>query len=194
MPSATRSDLRRIIAPRPTNRKRTTVGDVMAATVTDGWIVTQHGKVLARALLRAACDKPTPRHLLMSVSKSLIGMVAGALVSNGALDVDAGLTQLRARTGQLRIRRCDGAPPARHAFGHHVFRGLSGPDGRGAAARAGHRLGAAPVPDLPTTMYDFLLRRASRSRRTAGRSSTGPVRPTCSAGSARRPADCGCPS
>jgi hypothetical protein len=30
-----------------TNGKRTTVGDVMAATVTDGWIVTQHGKVLA---------------------------------------------------------------------------------------------------------------------------------------------------
>src|SRR4029453_9611245 len=29
-----------------TNGKRTTVGDVMAATVTDGWIVTQHDKVV----------------------------------------------------------------------------------------------------------------------------------------------------
>ena len=27
-------------------RRRTTVGEVMAATATDGWIVTQHGKVL----------------------------------------------------------------------------------------------------------------------------------------------------
>ena len=35
-----------------TNGRRTTVGDVMAATATDGWIVTQHGKVLERALLR----------------------------------------------------------------------------------------------------------------------------------------------
>ena len=37
-----------------TNRKRTTVGDVMAATATDGWIVIQHGKVLAEW-------SPTPR-------------------------------------------------------------------------------------------------------------------------------------
>ena len=34
-------------AVRPDECKRTTVGDVMAATATDGWIVTQHGKVLA---------------------------------------------------------------------------------------------------------------------------------------------------
>ena len=35
-----------------TNRRRTTVGEVMAATATDGWIVIQHGKVLGEYLLR----------------------------------------------------------------------------------------------------------------------------------------------
>ena len=73
-----------------TNRKRTTVGDVMAATMTDGWIVTQHGKVLEEHYY-GGMVKDT-HHLLMSVSKSLIGMVAGALFSDGVLDVEAELT------------------------------------------------------------------------------------------------------
>ena len=62
----------------------------MAATATDGWIVTHHGKVLAEQYYGGMTADTS--HLLMSVSKSLIAMVAGALVGNGALDVDAELT------------------------------------------------------------------------------------------------------
>ncbi len=72
-----------------TNRRRTTVGDVMAATATDGWIVLQHGKVLGEYYYGGM--EADSSHLLMSVSKSLIGMVAGALVSEHGLDVDAEL-------------------------------------------------------------------------------------------------------
>jgi hypothetical protein len=62
-----------------TNGRRTTVGDVMAATVTDGWMVTQHGKVLSEFYYGGMHADTS--HLLMSVSKSLIAMVVGALVS-----------------------------------------------------------------------------------------------------------------
>ena len=71
----------------------------MAATATDGWIVTQHGKVLAEHYYGGMA--PDTPHLLMSVSKSLIGMVAGALVGNGALDVDAELTAYVPGPGEL---------------------------------------------------------------------------------------------
>ena len=62
----------------------------MAATATDGWIVTQRGQVLEEQYYgEMAADTS---HLLMSVSKSLIGQVAGALAGSGALDVEALLT------------------------------------------------------------------------------------------------------
>ena len=73
-----------------THERRRTVGDVMASTATDGWIVVQHGKLLEEQYYGGM--RPDTSHLLMSVSKSLIGMVAGALVGSGALDVDAPLT------------------------------------------------------------------------------------------------------
>ena len=68
-----------------------------------------------------------------------------------------GTHRVRPCPGELRLRRRDGATPARHALGHLVLRGLPGPDGRGAAAE--QAIGWAPrtVPDLPATMYDYLL-------------------------------------
>src|SRR6187200_2108245 len=89
LPSAT-TDLVDIPLYDNTNGRRTTVGDVMAATVTDGWIVTRHGKVLEEHYYSGMTADTS--HLLMSVSKSLIAMVVGALVSDGALNVDAQLT------------------------------------------------------------------------------------------------------
>lgn len=73
-----------------TNATRTTVGDVMASTATDGWIVTQHGKVLAEQYYDGMTADTA--HILMSVSKSLVATVVGALAGAGALDVDAELT------------------------------------------------------------------------------------------------------
>ena len=48
-----------------TNRRRTTVGDVMAATATDGWIVTHRGKVLAEQYYGGMTADSS--HLLMSM-------------------------------------------------------------------------------------------------------------------------------
>ena len=138
-----------------TNRRRTTVGDVMAATATDGWIVLQHGKVLGEYYYGGM--EADSSHLLMSVSKSLIGMVAGALVSNGAIDVDAELTHYvpaLANSGYA------------GATVRHVLDMRSGItfsedylDPMAEVRLIEQAIGWAPrtVPDLPTTMYDFLV-------------------------------------
>jgi CubicO group peptidase (beta-lactamase class C family) len=66
------------------------VGSVIATTDTDGWMLLHHGEVLTEQYFGDMA--PDSQHLLMSMSKSLIGAVAGALVDEGILDPDAQLT------------------------------------------------------------------------------------------------------
>ncbi len=137
------------------NSRRTTVGDVMAATATDGWIVTHRGRVLAEQYYGGMT--PDSSHLLMSVSKSLIAMVAGALVGNRSLDVDA---QLTSYVPALANSGYAGAT-VRHlldmrsgiAFSEDYLNPLA------EVRLLEQAIGWAPrtVPDLPNTMYDFLL-------------------------------------
>lgn len=69
---------------------RLSVGAVMDATNTDGWIVTHRGLVLAEHYTGDMV--PGTRHLLMSVSKSLVATVVGALAAAGTLDVSRPVT------------------------------------------------------------------------------------------------------
>jgi CubicO group peptidase (beta-lactamase class C family) len=138
-----------------TNGKRTTVGGVMAATATDGWIVTQHGKVLEEHYYGGMV--PETSHLLMSVSKSLIATVVGALVSDGALDVDAELTRY---VPALANSGYAGAT-VRHVLDMRSGVAFSEDylDPMAEVRLLEQAIGWAPrtVPELPTTMYDFLL-------------------------------------
>jgi CubicO group peptidase (beta-lactamase class C family) len=138
-----------------TNRRRTTVGEVMAATATDGWIVIQHGKVLGEYYYGGM--EADSSHLLMSVSKSLIAMVAGALASSGALDVDAELTHY---VPPLASSGYAGAT-VRHVLDMRSGIAFSEDylDPMAEVRLLEQAIGWAPrtVPDLPTTMYDFLL-------------------------------------
>lgn len=68
-----------------------TVGTVMANTATDGWAVAHHGSMVAEEYFDGF--GPQTRHLLFSVSKSLVAAVAGALHGAGAIDVDAPVTK-----------------------------------------------------------------------------------------------------
>jgi CubicO group peptidase (beta-lactamase class C family) len=138
-----------------TNGRRTTVGDVMAATATDGWIVTHRGRVLTEQYYGGMTADSS--HLLMSVSKSLIAMVAGALVGNGALDVDA---QLTSYVPALANSGYAGATVRQVldmrsgiAFSEDYL------DPMAEVRLLEQAIGWAPrtVPDLATTMYDFLL-------------------------------------
>ncbi|GAA5228979.1 serine hydrolase domain-containing protein [Paeniglutamicibacter antarcticus] len=67
-----------------------TVGAVMATTDTDGWMLLHHGQVLTEQYFGEMTQGT--QHLLMSVSKSLIGAVAGALCDSGVLDPKAEVT------------------------------------------------------------------------------------------------------
>ncbi len=68
----------------------TTVGAVMAATATDGWAVSYRGSMVAEEYLdHLRADR---RHLLFSVSKSLVGAVVGALHGAGAIELEAPVT------------------------------------------------------------------------------------------------------
>jgi hypothetical protein len=64
-----------------------TFADVIADTWTDAVVVLHDGRlVLERYFGRMQADTP---HLLMSVSKSIVGAVCGVLVGQGRLDTDA---------------------------------------------------------------------------------------------------------
>lgn len=63
---------------------QSTVAEVMAASETDGWIVVRDGAVLAERYPSGMA--PETRHLLMSVSKSLVGTVAASLIADRELE------------------------------------------------------------------------------------------------------------
>ena len=67
-----------------------TVGDVLADTYTDAYLVLQDGALVTEWYgPLGAPDRP---HALMSVSKSVVGCVAAVLIDRGQLDPDAEIT------------------------------------------------------------------------------------------------------
>lgn len=133
----------------------TTVGHVMDATDTDGWIVLHHGHVLAEEYPRGMAAE-TP-HLLMSVSKSLVGIVAGALVADGSLDVDAPVSDY---VPALAVSGYAGAT-SRHLLDMRSGIAFSEDylDPRAHVRLLEQAIGWAPRsdPSVPATMYDFLV-------------------------------------
>jgi CubicO group peptidase (beta-lactamase class C family) len=63
------------------------VGELLDRTYTDGFLVIHEGRIVAEQYFNGM--RPDTPHLLMSVSKSVTGLVAGALAGRGALDVTA---------------------------------------------------------------------------------------------------------
>ncbi|WP_217144430.1 serine hydrolase [Streptomyces sp. AC627_RSS907] len=64
-----------------------TVPEVVEASDTDGWLVMHCGRVVAEEYMSPLT--PATRHLLMSVSKSLVSTVTGALVDRGLIVPEA---------------------------------------------------------------------------------------------------------
>ena len=69
----------------------TTVGEIMDATATDGWAVAHRGSLVCEDY-RGTMAADT-RHLLFSVSKSMVATVVGALYAANALEIDAPVTR-----------------------------------------------------------------------------------------------------
>ena len=73
-----------------TSGPATTVGAVMAATATDGWAVAYRGSMVAEEYFGGmGIDS---RHLVFSVSKSLLAAVVGALHGDGVIELEAPVT------------------------------------------------------------------------------------------------------
>ena len=70
----------------PWEDRTATFGEVMASTVTDGWLVARGGEILGERYFGAMA--PGTQHLLMSVSKSLTATTAGLLAASGELDLE----------------------------------------------------------------------------------------------------------
>jgi len=64
-----------------------TVDEVLAQTYTDGFLVINQGAIVAERYFNGL--RPDVPHLIMSVSKSVTGLIAGALASERLLDVTA---------------------------------------------------------------------------------------------------------
>jgi CubicO group peptidase (beta-lactamase class C family) len=67
-------------------------GDWLAASFTDSIVVLKDGKVVHETYVEG--QSPDLPHIWMSVSKSVLGLVAGSVAGRGQLDVDAPLTEL----------------------------------------------------------------------------------------------------
>jgi len=61
------------------------VAEWLAASYTDGFIVLQDGRIVFEAYLNGM--RPQTRHLTYSISKSVIGILAGILADHGDLDL-----------------------------------------------------------------------------------------------------------
>jgi CubicO group peptidase (beta-lactamase class C family) len=133
----------------------TSVGEVIQNTMTDGWIVMHNGVVLGEHY----ADGMTPgtRHLLMSVSKSLVGTVAGALVGQGVVEVDRLVTDY---VPALSDSGYAGAT-VRHLLDMRSGIAFSEDylDSNADVRKLEEAIGWAPRrdPSGPTTMYEFLL-------------------------------------
>jgi CubicO group peptidase (beta-lactamase class C family) len=138
-----------------TDGSATTVGAVMATTATDGWAVAHRGTMVAEEYLDGLGAQT--RHLLFSVSKSLVAAVVGVLHGAGAIELDAPVT---AFVPDLATCGYAGAT-VRHLL--DMRSGIAFSENYGDAAAEIHLLdqaiGWAPEmsPDGPSTLRDFLL-------------------------------------
>ena len=131
------------------------VGAVMAATATEGWAVAHRGSMVAEEYLDDL--KADRRHLLFSVSKSLVAAVVGALHGIGAIELAAPVTKY---VPALANSGYAGAT-VRHLL--DMRSGIAFSENYDDPSAEIHRLdqamGWAPKrgPDAPATLRDFLL-------------------------------------
>jgi CubicO group peptidase (beta-lactamase class C family) len=140
---------------RDAGRNPSTVGAIMAATNTDGWMVVHGDDILAEEY--AGAMEPAALHLLQSVSKSIVGILVGALAGEGVLDIEQ---QVTAYVPELEQSGYRGAT-VRHLLdmrsGIAFSEDYLDPD---AEVRVLEQLiGWAPrrIPNIPATLREFFL-------------------------------------
>jgi CubicO group peptidase (beta-lactamase class C family) len=140
---------------RDADGESTMVGAIMKATDTDGWMVVHDGRLLAEQY--AGAMEPATLHLLMSVSKSIVGILVGALVGQGAISVDDALTRYVPELAESGYREAT----VRHLLdmrsGIEFSEDYLDPDS--GVRQLEQAIGWAPrrSPDVPPSLRGFLL-------------------------------------
>jgi len=80
-------DLDAIVFVDPSTKKPMTVAQMYAATDSDAFLVMKDGKIVTERYFNGM--RPEDTHLLMSVSKSVVGALAGVVAEKGDLDVSS---------------------------------------------------------------------------------------------------------
>lgn len=138
-----------------TDLAASTVGAVMASTATDGWAVAHRGSLVTEEYFDGM--EADTRHLLFSVSKSLVAAVVGTLHGAGAIELDVPVTRY---VPALANCGYSGAT-VRHLL--DMRSGIAFSDNYLHPTAEVHVLdqamGWAPRsgPDVPATLRDFLL-------------------------------------
>ncbi len=87
-----------------------TVGEMLADTHTDGFLVLHRGRIVTEQYFNGM--SPDTPHLLMSVSKSVVSSVAGVLAGAGPARCVCAGGEDRARADGHLVPGCDRAAPA----------------------------------------------------------------------------------
>ncbi|MFB9376600.1 serine hydrolase [Kineococcus gynurae] len=151
LPAGPALDLR---LPVPTAEGERPLRDVLHDTVTDGFLVLHEGRLVAEWYAEGYGRHDT--HVLMSVSKSVVGSLVGILVERGAVDVEAPVDRYvpelaDAGYGGARVRDV-----LDMRSGIAFSEAYTDPDAE--VRRIEEVIGWAPRTDeaLPTSMYDYL--------------------------------------
>ncbi len=83
-------DLNEVSFVNPVDKTRMSIAQMYSATDTDAFLVMKDGKIVTEQYFNGM--KPEDRHLLMSVSKSVLGVLAGIIAGEGRLDPHAQVT------------------------------------------------------------------------------------------------------
>lgn len=141
--------------------------DWLEGTFTDSIVVMKDGKVVFETY--ADGQSPTIPHIWMSVSKSILGLVAGIVAGRGQLDVNAPLTELIPELGGSAFV----AATVRDALDMRV--GIRFDEDYHAAGgpiieyRKAHLWDPVPVGEPPTDMRSFLSTLTERDGEHNGR-------------------------
>ncbi|HEX7250455.1 MAG TPA: serine hydrolase [Burkholderiales bacterium] len=80
------------VMPLPEAHRKLELGEFLEATDTDGLLVLHRGRVVLEHYARGL--KAENPHILMSVTKSMLGLLAGILAARGVLDVERQVTSV----------------------------------------------------------------------------------------------------
>lgn len=141
--------------------------DWLEATFTDSIVILKDGKLVFESY--ADGQGPAIAHIWMSVSKSVLGLVAGIVAGRGRLDVDAPLTQWIPELAPTAYRGATVRDALDMRVGIRFDEDYLATAGPIIEYRKSHLWDPVPVGESPTDMRSFLLTLAERDGEHKGR-------------------------